>query len=147
MAADSFLTVQTIEIVVLGLLAFVFGTGSGVIGAKIMNLFLEGEDQPAARLGRHRLGADRGRVGHNVALEDDSENYLIYHAMGPNLAGVFGTAISGRHHAGPARGEMAALQSPSASRIRISPSAPRHNSRVAEAWIAKPAVRLPGSAG
>ena len=95
MAADSFLTVQTIEIVVLGLLAFVFGTGSGVIGAKILNLFLKEKINPLLGSAGIASVPIAARVSHNVALEYDSENYLIYHAMGPNLAGVFGTAISG----------------------------------------------------
>ncbi|MCW2283707.1 oxaloacetate decarboxylase beta subunit [Rhodoblastus acidophilus] len=95
MAAEQFLTLQTIEIVGLGLLAFVFGTGSGVIGAKIMNLFLKEKINPLLGSAGIASVPIAARVSHNVALEYDKENYLIYHAMGPNLAGVFGTAISG----------------------------------------------------
>jgi carboxybiotin decarboxylase len=95
MSADSFLTFKTIEIVVLGLIAFVFGTGSGVIGAKIMNLFLKEKINPLLGSAGIASVPIAARVSHNVALQDDKENYLIYHAMGPNLAGVFGTAISG----------------------------------------------------
>jgi oxaloacetate decarboxylase beta subunit len=95
MAADRFLTLQTIEIVVLGLIAFVFGTGSGVIGAKILNLFLKEKINPLLGSAGIASVPIAARVSHNVALEYDKENYLIYHAMGPNLAGVFGTAISG----------------------------------------------------
>ncbi|HXZ15482.1 MAG TPA: sodium ion-translocating decarboxylase subunit beta [Roseiarcus sp.] len=95
MSADSFLTFKTIEIVGLGLVAFVFGTGSGVIGAKIMNLFLAEKINPLLGSAGIASVPIAARVSHNVALESDKENYLIYHAMGPNLAGVFGTAISG----------------------------------------------------
>ena len=95
MAADSFLTVSTIEIVGLGLLAFLFGTGSGVLGAKILNLFLKEKINPLLGSAGIASVPIAARVSHNVALEYDKDNFLIYHAMGPNLAGVFGTAISG----------------------------------------------------
>jgi carboxybiotin decarboxylase len=95
MAADRFLTFSTIEIVALGLLAFLFGTGSGVVGAKILNLFLKEKINPLLGSAGIASVPIAARVSHNVALEYDKENYLIYHAMGPNLAGVFGTAISG----------------------------------------------------
>ena len=95
MSADKFLTGSTIEIVILGLIAFLFGTGSGVIGAKIMNLFLKEKINPLLGSAGIASVPIAARVSHNVALEYDKENYLIYHAMGPNLAGVFGTAISG----------------------------------------------------
>jgi len=95
MAADKFLTLNTIEIVALGLVAFVFGTGSGVVGAKIMNLFLKEKINPLLGSAGIASVPIAARVSHNVALEYDNQNFLIYHAMGPNLAGVFGTAISG----------------------------------------------------
>lgn len=95
MSADRFLTIDTLEIVALGLLAFVFGTGSGVIGAKIMNLFLTEKINPLLGSAGIASVPIAARVSHIVALRDDRENFLIYHAMGPNLAGVFGTAISG----------------------------------------------------
>ena len=95
MAAERFLTFDTIEIVVLGLIAFLFGTGSGVVGAKFLNLFLKEKINPLLGSAGIASVPIAARVSHNVALEYDKENYLIYHAMGPNLAGVFGTAISG----------------------------------------------------
>jgi carboxybiotin decarboxylase len=95
MEARSFLTFKTIEIVVLGLIAFMGGTFSGVLGAKIMNLFLAEKINPLLGSAGIASVPIAARVSHNVALEFDKENYLIYHAMGPNLAGVFGTAISG----------------------------------------------------
>jgi oxaloacetate decarboxylase beta subunit len=95
MSADKFLTVDTLEIVVLGLVAFVFGTASGVIGAKVMNLFLVEKINPLLGSAGIASVPIAARVSHIVGLAEDKENYLIYHAMGPNLAGVFGTAISG----------------------------------------------------
>jgi oxaloacetate decarboxylase beta subunit len=95
MGADQFLTGSTIEIIALGLVAFVFGTGSGVLGAKIMNLFLAEKINPLLGSAGIASVPIAARVAHMVALEDDPENFLIYHAMGPNLAGVFGTALSG----------------------------------------------------
>ena len=95
MSADKFLTGSTLEIVGLGLVAFLFGTGSGVLGAKIMNLFLTEKINPLLGSAGIASVPIAARVAHMVALEDDRENYLIYHAMGPNLAGVFGTALSG----------------------------------------------------
>ena len=95
MAADKFLTWQTIEVIGLGLIAFVFGTGSGVVGAKIMNLFLKEPINPLLGSAGIASVPIAARVSHVVALQDDPENFLIYHAMGPNLAGVFGTALSG----------------------------------------------------
>jgi oxaloacetate decarboxylase beta subunit len=95
MSADTFLTVDTLLIVGLGLIAFVFGTASGVIGAKLMNLFLTDKINPLLGSAGIASVPIAARVSHIVALKEDKENYLIYHAMGPNLAGVFGTAISG----------------------------------------------------
>jgi oxaloacetate decarboxylase beta subunit len=95
MQADKFLTASTIEIVLLGLAAFMVGTGSGVLGAKIMNLFLKEKINPLLGSAGIASVPIAARVAHMVALQDDRENYLIYHAMGPNLAGVFGTALSG----------------------------------------------------
>jgi carboxybiotin decarboxylase len=95
MQADKFLTGATIEVVVLGLIAFLFGTASGVVGAKILNLFLKEKINPLLGSAGIASVPIAARVAHNVALADDPDNFLIYHAMGPNLAGVFGTALSG----------------------------------------------------
>jgi carboxybiotin decarboxylase len=95
MAADKFLNLQTLAILGLGLIAFVFGTGSGVLGAKIMNLFLKEPINPLLGSAGIASVPIAARVTHVTALRDDPENFLIYHAMGPNLAGVFGTALSG----------------------------------------------------
>jgi oxaloacetate decarboxylase beta subunit len=95
MAADKFLTVQTLLIVVLGLIAFLFGTASGVVTAKIMNLFLKEKINPLIGSAGIASVPIAARVSHIVANKENPNNHLIYHAMGPNLAGVFGTAISG----------------------------------------------------
>jgi len=95
MAADQFLNWDTILIVVLGLLAFLFGTASGVITAKIMNLFLKVKINPLIGSAGIASVPIAARVSHIVANQENPHNHLIFHAMGPNLAGVFGTAISG----------------------------------------------------
>jgi carboxybiotin decarboxylase len=95
MAADKFLTFQTVEIVVLGLVAFLFGTASGVVTAKIMNMFLATPINPLIGSAGIASVPIAARVSHVVAQQENPNNFLIYHAMGPNLAGVFGTAISG----------------------------------------------------
>lgn len=95
MEGERFLNLQTVMIVVLGLIAFVFGTASGVITAKIMNLFLKDKINPLIGSAGIASVPIAARVSHIVAHQENPNNYLIYHAMGPNLAGVFGTAISG----------------------------------------------------
>lgn len=95
MAADRFLTYETMLIVLLGLIAFLGGTASGVIGAKIMNLFLKEKINPLVGSAGIASVPIAARVAHVVALRENPYNFLIMHAMGPNLAGVFGTAISG----------------------------------------------------
>ena len=95
MSAKTFLSMQTVEIVALGLLAFVFGTASGVITAKIMNLFLKTKINPLIGSAGIASVPIAARVSHIVANKENPKLFLIYHAMGPNLAGVFGTAISG----------------------------------------------------
>jgi carboxybiotin decarboxylase len=95
MSADTFLTVKTLQIVFLGLIAFVFGTASGVLTAKIMNIFLTKKINPLIGSAGIASVPIAARVSAMVAKQEDKRNYLIYQAMGPNLAGVFGTAISG----------------------------------------------------
>ncbi|MGC4000743.1 MAG: sodium ion-translocating decarboxylase subunit beta [Anaeromyxobacter sp.] len=95
MKADSFLSVRTLEIVGLGLIAFVFGTGSGVLTAKVMNLFVKDKINPLIGSAGIASVPIAARVSHIEAFKANPQNLLIYHAMGPNLAGVFGTAISG----------------------------------------------------
>ena len=95
MRADSFLTGQTLLIIVLGLVAFVFGTGSGVVCARVMNRISKGKINPLIGSAGIASVPIAARVSHRVGQEENRNNFLIMHAMGPNLAGVFGTAISG----------------------------------------------------
>ncbi|OAM88481.1 sodium ion-translocating decarboxylase subunit beta [Termitidicoccus mucosus] len=95
MTAETFLTAKTLQIIGLGLIAFVFGTASGVVTAKIMNLFLKNKINPLIGSAGIASVPIAARVSHQVGTQANPRNYLIYHAMGPNLAGVFGTAISG----------------------------------------------------
>ena len=95
MAAETFLTPDTLLIIALGLVAFVFGTGSGVVCARIMNKISGGRVNPLIGSAGIASVPIAARVSHLVGQQENRQNVLIMHAMGPNLAGVFGTAISG----------------------------------------------------
>lgn len=95
MNADSFLTTKTLLIIILGLIAFVFGTASGVVCARIMCKISGGKINPLIGSAGIASVPIAARVSHKVGQEENRSNFLIMHAMGPNLAGVFGTAISG----------------------------------------------------
>lgn len=95
MAAEDFLTPKTLLIIVLGLIAFVFGTGSGVVCAKVMNKLSGGRINPLIGSSGIASVPIAARVSHLVGQRENRQNFLLMHAMGPNLAGVFGTAISG----------------------------------------------------
>lgn len=95
MDANRFLNLMTLKIIVLGLVAFVFGTAAGVICAKVMNKITGGKVNPLIGSAGIASVPIAARVSHIVALKENPYNFLIMHAMGPNLAGVFGTAISG----------------------------------------------------
>lgn len=95
MAADTFLTGSTILIIALGLVAFAFGTGSGVVCAKIMNRLSGGRINPLIGSAGIASVPIAARVSHLVGQRENRRIFLLMHAMGPNLSGVFGTAISG----------------------------------------------------
>ena len=95
MQADTFLNFKTLVIILLGLVAFAFGTASGGIGARIMNKISGGKINPLIGSAGIASVPIAARVSHMVGLQENRANFLIMHAMGPNLAGVFGTAISG----------------------------------------------------
>ena len=95
MAAEDFLTPKTLLIIVLGLIAFVFGAGSGVVCAKVMNKLSGGRINPLIGSAGIASVPIAARVSHLVGQRENRQNFLLMHAMGPNLAGVFGTAISG----------------------------------------------------
>jgi oxaloacetate decarboxylase beta subunit len=95
MNAEQFLTLKTLEIIALGLVAFMFGTGSGVVAAKIMNIISCGKINPLIGSAGIASVPIAARVSHMVGNRENPQVFLMMHAMGPNLAGVFGTAISG----------------------------------------------------
>ncbi len=94
--ARSFLTPQSIKIFALGAASFAVATAGGVLFAKIMNLFLSKENRVNPLIGAAGVSAvpDSARVAHVVGQEYDKTNYLLMHAMGPNVAGVIGSAIA-----------------------------------------------------
>ena len=93
-SAERFLKVTTIKIVILGLIAFAFGTAAGVIFGKLMCKVTGGKVNPL--LGSAGVSAVpmAARVSQKVGSEADPTNFLLMHAMGPNVAGVIGTAVA-----------------------------------------------------
>ena len=95
MDARTFLTPSTLLIILMGLVAFAFGTGSGVVCAKIMCRLTGGRINPLIGSAGIASVPIAARVSHLVGQQENRRIFLLMHAMGPNLAGVFGTAISG----------------------------------------------------
>lgn len=94
MTPEKFLNASSLSIVVLGLLAFCIATATGVLVAKLMNLFLKEKINPLIGSAGVSAVPMAARVSNKVGLEADPGNFLIMHAMGPNVAGVIGTAIA-----------------------------------------------------
>ncbi|MGE4564282.1 MAG: sodium ion-translocating decarboxylase subunit beta [Victivallaceae bacterium] len=94
LSADQFLSLQTLGILVLGAVAFSIGTAGGVIFAKIMNLFLKEKINPLIGAAGVSAVPMSARVVNKVGLESDKHNFLLMHAMGPNVAGVIGSAVA-----------------------------------------------------
>ncbi len=92
MPASVFLKVETISIFILGLISFVFATISGILLAKVMNLFLSKPINPMIGAAGVSAVPMAARVVQNEAFKEDPNNYILMHAMGPNIAGVIGTA-------------------------------------------------------
>ncbi|MCW5964694.1 MAG: sodium ion-translocating decarboxylase subunit beta [Bryobacterales bacterium] len=94
--ARSFLTPQSIKIFALGAASFCVATAAGVLFAKFMNLFLRGDNRLNPLIGAAGVSAvpDSARVAHVIGREYDKSNFLLMHAMGPNVAGVVGSAIA-----------------------------------------------------
>lgn len=92
--AETFLNKQTLGIIVLGLVAFAVGTASGLIVAKIMNLFLKEKINPMIGAAGVSAVPMAARVVHVEGQKEDPSNFLLMHAMGPNVAGVIGSAIA-----------------------------------------------------
>lgn len=94
MKAEQFLRFDTIKIIVLGVFAFGFSTVGGLILGKIMFKISGGKINPLIGSAGVSAVPMAARVSHNVAQEENPQNYLIMHAMGPNVAGVIGTAVA-----------------------------------------------------
>ena len=94
--ADKFLQWNSIKIFALGALSFVIATAAGVLFVKFFNLFLKEGNKINPLIGNAGVSAvpDAARVSNNVGLEYDKSNYLLMHAMGPNVAGVIGSAVA-----------------------------------------------------
>ena len=94
--AATFLTGNSILIFVLGAISFMIATAGGVIFAKVMNLFLKGDNKLNPMIGAAGVSAvpDSARVVHSLGLKEDPSNYLLMHAMAPNVSGVIGSAVA-----------------------------------------------------
>ena len=92
--ADQFLQAQTLFILLLGLIAFCISTASGVIGGKIMCKLSGGKVNPLIGAAGVSAVPMAARVAQNVGQKENPNNYLLMHAMGPNVAGVIGSAIA-----------------------------------------------------
>lgn len=94
LVADKFLQPQTLGILLLGVIAFGIGTASGVLMAKLMNKFSKNKINPLIGSAGVSAVPMAARVSNKVGLEADHQNFLLMHAMGPNVAGVIGSAIA-----------------------------------------------------
>ena len=94
MSADSFLNYQTILIIVLGLVAFIAGTALGVIFGKLMCIVDGGQTNPLIGSAGVSAVPMAARVSQKVGQQCNPANFLLMHAMGPNVAGVIGTAVA-----------------------------------------------------
>lgn len=93
---DHFLTLETLKILVLGILAFSMATAAGVLMAKLMNFFSPKDKKINPLIGAAGVSAVpmAARVANKVGLEENPQNFLLMHAMGPNVAGVIGSAVA-----------------------------------------------------
>jgi len=94
MTADSFLRLETIKIIILGVFAFGFSTIGGLLLGKLMYKLTGGKVNPLIGSAGVSAVPMAARVSHNVGQEYNPNNYLLMHAMGPNVAGVIGTAVA-----------------------------------------------------
>ncbi len=93
-SAEAFLNLDTIKIVVLGLIAFAFGTAAGVLFGKLMCKLSGGKINPLIGSAGVSAVPMAARVSQKVGAEENPTNFLLMHAMGPNVAGVIGTAVA-----------------------------------------------------
>lgn len=94
--ATEFLRFQSVEIFILGAFSFIVATSAGVLFVKFFNLFLKEGNKINPLIGNAGVSAvpDSARISQNLGLEYDPGNYLLMHAMGPNVAGVIGSAVA-----------------------------------------------------
>ena len=93
-SAEAFLTADTLKIVALGLIAFAFGTAAGVLLGKLMCLVTKGKVNPLIGSAGVSAVPMAARVSQKVGQAENPSNFLLMHAMGPNVAGVIGTAVA-----------------------------------------------------
>ena len=94
LSADKFLQPETLGILMLGVVAFCVGTASGVLMAKLMNRLTSSKVNPLIGSAGVSAVPMAARVSNRMGLEANSQNYLLMHAMGPNVAGVIGSAVA-----------------------------------------------------
>jgi len=94
LSAEQFLNIQTLFILVLGIIAFSLATAAGVIMAHIMNLFSKTKINPLIGAAGVSAVPMAARVANKVGLEANPQNFLLMHAMGPNVSGVIGSAVA-----------------------------------------------------
>ena len=92
--ADKFLVMETIGILALGMVAFAIGTITGIIMAKLMNAVSKTKVNPLIGAAGVSAVPMAARVANKVGLEANPQNFLLMHAMGPNVAGVIGSAVA-----------------------------------------------------
>lgn len=94
LSAEAFLQIKTLGILALGMVAFCGGTAAGVLMAKTMNLFSQNKINPLIGSAGVSAVPMAARVSNKVGLEANPQNFLLMHAMGPNVAGVIGSAVA-----------------------------------------------------
>jgi sodium ion-translocating decarboxylase beta subunit len=94
LSAEAFLQMKTLGILVLGMVAFCGGTAAGVLMAKVMNMFSANKINPLIGSAGVSAVPMAARVSNKVGLEANPQNFLLMHAMGPNVAGVIGSAVA-----------------------------------------------------
>ena len=93
-SAEAFLNWNTIKIVILGLIAFAFGTAAGVLFGKLMCVLTHGKVNPLIGSAGVSAVPMAARLSQKVGQETNPSNFLLMHAMGPNVAGVIGSAVA-----------------------------------------------------
>ncbi len=94
LSADKFLDLSTLGILLLGMVAFAIGTSCGILMAKVMNRFTQTPINPLIGSAGVSAVPMAARVSNKVGLEANPHNFLLMHAMGPNVAGVIGSAVA-----------------------------------------------------